>query len=162
MMALQQQKKRFGGGGINILQNQSNLSLSRKTPSEKSFTSQKSQKSQKSNQSNRSNNSKTKGGLQTYLTRPNQPVTKKPATKRSSVYDSDTESSKLRKANNSKVSPFRQTSKPSGGNVSNSSKRASNNFTSTMNRFDRNILTSGRDRSRSKSRSVKKENSPPV
>lgn len=81
--------------------------------------------------------------------------TKKLVTKRSSVYDSDTESSKMRRANNSKVSPFRQTSKPSG-NVSNSSKRASNNFTSSMNRFDRNILTNSRDRSRSKSRSVKK------
>ena len=31
-----------------------------------------------------------------------------------------------------------------------------------MNRFDRNILASGRDRSRSKSRSVKKDNSPPA
>ena len=83
MMALQQ-KKRVGGGGT--LPNATSLAFSRKTPSEKSFTSQK---SQKSNQSGRSNNSKTKGGIQGYMNRPNQPIHKQ-TTKRSSVYDSDT------------------------------------------------------------------------
>ena len=152
-----QQKKRQGGGGT--LLNASSLAFSRKAPSEKSFTSQK---SQKSNQSGRSNNSKTKGGFQGYTNKPNHPINRQ-TTKRSSVYDSDTESSKLRKATNSKVSPFRQpVSKPSG-NVSNSSKRAANNFTTTINnRFERNILANNRDRSRSKSRSVKKNNSPPA
>lgn len=150
MMALQQ-KKRVGGVNPKI---NSKLEISRKSvsaKSEKSFTSQKSQKS------NKSNLSKSKGGLQTYLSKPasNNVNNKKSVTKRSSVYDSDTESSKLRRANNSRVSPYRQTSKPSG-NASNSSKRASNNFTNTMNRFDRNILTNNRERSRSKSRSVKK------
>jgi hypothetical protein len=128
MMNLKQ-KNRQGGG--ETLPNTNSLVFSRKAPSEKSFSSQK---SHKSNQSGRSNNSKTKGGFQGYTNKPNQPINRQ-TTKRSSIYDSDTESSKLRKANNSKVSPFRQpVSKPSG-NVSNSSKRAANNFTNTMNRF---------------------------
>lgn len=151
MMALQQQKKKLSTAGLNNIS--ANLGLSRKAPSEKSFTSQK---SHQSNQSNRSNNSKTKGTLQNYIKNKQPQPVKKQNTKRSSVYDSDTESSKLRKANNTRVSPFRQQNSKPSGNVSSSSKRAANNFTSTMNRFDRNILANGRDRSRSKSRSVKK------
>jgi hypothetical protein len=86
-----------------------------------------------------------------------QPQKKISVSKKSSIYDSDTESSKMRRANNSKVSPFRQTGKPS--NHSNSSKKKPQNFTSTMNRFQGNILSNSRERdnrSRSKSRSLKK------
>lgn len=85
MMALHQHKKKVSTAGLNNIS--ANLGLSRKAPSEKSFTSQK---SHQSNQSNRSNNSKTKGTIQGYIkNKQTQPV-KKQNTKRSSVYDSDT------------------------------------------------------------------------
>lgn len=124
----------------------------------------KSYTSQKSNQSNNSNNSKNKG-LSSYLNKgaSNNPrlnqnnINNKKViiSKKSSIYDSDTESSKLRKADNTKVSPFRQTNKPS--QRSNSSKKKPQNYNATtMNRFQGNLLNNSRDRSRSKSRSVKK------
>ena len=67
------------------------------------------------NGSVKSNNSQSKKNLN------NKSNSKVGVRKNSSIYDSDTESSKLRKQNNGTVSPYRQSSRPL--NTSNSGKK---------------------------------------
>ena len=78
-----------------------------------------------------------------------------------SVYDSDTESSKMRKANNNRASPYRQTSRPL--NTSNSAKKKyqpknGGKFNNISNLNNPNINNrSNRSRSRSQGKSVKRK-----
>lgn len=82
-----------------------------------------------------------------------------PVKKNSSVFDSDTESSRMRK--NGRASPYRQSSRPL--NTSNSAKKKEQQRTNAISKYSNisNLYKKDRSRSRSKSKSVKREVSPP-
>ena len=88
-------------------------------------------------------------------------VNKGGSRKAPSVYDSDTESSRMRKANNGRNSPYRQASRPM--NTSNSAKKKyqpknGGKFSNISNLNNANINNrSNRSRSRSQGKSIKRK-----
>ena len=82
-----------------------------------------------------------------------------------SVYDSDTESSRMRKASHYRASPYRQGSRPVNGSTSAKKKvdhgRGTPRYNNISNLYKKN--ENGKlNRSRSRSQSVRRKESPPI